>query len=136
MILAALVDNQLVGANEPIKFVSLRVTAGSFGQSAEIVIDHDGKEVSASSEGNGPVDAVFKAIRQAVPHQGTKLDLFQVHTVSGGTDAQADVSVRLAQDGILSSGRAADVDTLVAAAKAYLHALNKLEVRRQKRIAA
>lgn len=134
--IAALVDNQLVGADEPIKFVSLRVTAGSFGQSAEIVIDHEGREVTAESEGNGPVDAIFKSIRAAIPHKGAKLDLFQVHTVSGGTDAQADVSVRLAENGVLASGRAADVDTLVAAAKAYLHALNKLEVRRLKRIAA
>jgi len=113
---------------------SLRVIAGSPGpQSADLTVLVDGAEQTASCAGNGPVDAVFKAIRAAVPHQG-KLDLFQVHTVTGGTDAQADVSVRLKGEGIIATGRASDPDTLVASAKAYIHALNKLEARRLKRV--
>ena len=56
--------------------------------------------------------------------------------MTGGTDAQADVSVRLKGEGIMAVGRARDVDTLVASAKAYIHALNKLEARRKKRLAS
>ncbi len=132
----ALVDDQLSAVGERISFQSMRVIAGSPGpQSADLTVLVDGAEQTASCAGNGPVDAVFKAIRAAVPHQG-KLDLFQVHTVTGGTDAQAEVSVRLKGEGIIATGRASDPDTLVASAKAYIHALNKLEARRLKRVAA
>ena len=95
----------------------------------------DGDVHEVTCEGNGPVDAVFNAIRSIVPHQG-KLDLFQVHAVTGGTDAQAEVSVRLKGEGIMATGRSSDPATLVASAKAYIHALNKLEARRLKRLAA
>ena len=81
------------------------------------------------------MDAVFNAIRQIVPHDA-KLDLYQVHAVTGGTDAQATVSVRLNGEGIMATGRSSDPDTLVASAKAYLHAVNKLEARKAKRKAA
>ncbi len=71
------------------------------------------------------MDAVFNAISALVPHQA-QLELYQVHAVTGGTDAQAEVSVRL-RDGERSvTARGADPDTLVASAKAYLSALNKL----------
>ena len=92
----------------------------------------DGEEKFAIARGNGPGDAVFNAIREIVPHEG-KLELYQVHAVTGGTDAQATVSVRLNSDGIMSTGRSSDPDTLVASAKAYLHAVNKLEARKAKR---
>ena len=132
----ALVDEQMAEAGERIGLVSLSIASGTHGpQSADMVLMVDGEEVTSKAEGNGPVDAMFKAIRNAVPHDA-KLDLFQVHTVTGGTDAQADVSVRLNGDGIMAVGRAHDVDTLVAAGKAYLHALNKLEARRRKKMAA
>ena len=112
---------------------SLQIVAGTKGpQTAQIVLKVDGAERKADAEGNGPVDALFKAIRAACPHEA-HLDLFQVHTVTGGTDAQADVSVRLQGDGIMAVGRAHHVDTLVATAQAYLHALNKLEARRKKK---
>jgi len=112
------------------------VVAGTDGpQTAEIDLEIDGEDKFAIARGNGPVDAVFNAIKQIVPHSG-KLDLFQVHAVSGGTDAQADVSVRLNGEGIMATGRSSDPDTLVAAAKAYVHAVNKLEARRKKRLAA
>ena len=78
---------------------------------------------------------MFNAIRKIVNHEA-KLDLYQVHAVTGGTDAQAEVSVRLNGEGIMAVGRASDPDTLVASAKAYIHALNKLEARRMKRLAA
>ena len=90
----------------------------------------DGDVHEVTCEGNGPVDAVFNAIRSIVPHQG-KLDLFQVHAVTGGTDAQATVSVRLEENGKTINGQGSDADTLVASARAYMHALNKLLLKRQ-----
>lgn len=132
----ALVDDHLAAAGERIIFKRLRVLAGSDApQSADLTVNVEGQEVCAEATGNGPVDAVFNAIRQVVPHE-SKLDLFQVHAVTGGTDAQAEVSVRLKGDGIMAMGRASDPDTLVASAKAYIHALNKLEARRLKKVAA
>ena len=134
--IAALVDSQLSEAGQRVSLNALRVVAGTEGpQTADLELIIDGEVKATSSEGNGPVDAVFKAIRKAITHEG-RLDLFQVHTVSGGTDAQAKVTVRLDGGGFLASGVGAHPDTLVAAAKAYIHALNKLEVRRAKRIAA
>lgn len=132
----ALVDDQLAADGERISFESLRVIAGSEGpQTADLSLIVDGETQSVSSEGNGPVDAVFNAIRKIIPHEG-KLDLFQVHAVTGGTDAQAEVSVRLKGEGIMATGRSSDPDTLVASAKAYIYALNKLEARRLKRMVA
>ena len=132
----ALVDDQLSREGERITFKRLRVVAGTEGpQTAEIDLVIDGQERWTTARGNGPVDAVFNAIRETVPHDGI-LELYQVSAVTQGTDAQAEVSVRLSEDGIVATGRSADPDTLVASAKAYLHALNKLEIRRQKRFAA
>ena len=132
----ALVDEQLAAEGERIAFKRLRVVAGTDGpQTAEIDLVVDGEEKYAIARGNGPVDAVFNAIRQIVPHQAV-LELYQVHAVTVGTDAQATVSVRLNGDGIMATGRSSDPDTLVASAKAYLHALNKYEVRKAKRKAA
>ncbi|MGE3248480.1 MAG: alpha-isopropylmalate synthase regulatory domain-containing protein, partial [Beijerinckiaceae bacterium] len=81
--------------------------------------------------GNGPVDALFNAIRDLVPHSAN-LELYQVHAVTEGTDAQAEVSVRLEENGRSVTAKAADPDTLVASAKAYVAALNKLIVKRTK----
>jgi 2-isopropylmalate synthase len=132
----ALVDEQLAAEGERIAFKRLRVVAGTDGpQTAEIDLVVDSEEKYAIARGNGPVDAVFNAIRLIVPHQAV-LELYQVHAVTGGTDAQATVSVRLNGDGIMATGRSSDPDTLVASAKAYLHALNKYEVRKSKRKAA
>ena len=73
----------------------------------------------------------FKCIKSLVPHEA-KLELYQVHAVTEGTDAQAEVSVRLSEDGRAVTAKGADPDTLVASAKAYLGALNKLMSRRMK----
>ena len=128
----ALVDDEVIRDHEAIRFVSLRVEAGSIGpQSAELSLDVQGKRQSARSSGNGPVDAAFHAIRQIVPHEAN-LELYQVHAVTGGTDAQAEVTVRLEEDGKSVTGQGADVDTIVASVRAYIHALNKLLVKRQR----
>jgi 2-isopropylmalate synthase len=112
------------------------VIAGTMGpQSATLTLDVDGKHHTVQSGGNGPVDATFNCIKQLIPHEAV-LELYQVHAVTEGTDAQAEVSVRLSGDGRAVTARGADPDTLVASAKAYLGALNKLMARRQGAAAA
>ncbi|GLS53173.1 2-isopropylmalate synthase [Methylobacterium gregans] len=122
----ALVDENLATAHDRIRLVSLSVIAGTHGpQRATLKIMVDGRTITEEADGNGPVDAVFNAIHALVPHEAV-LELYQVHAVTEGTDAQAEVSVRL-KDGERSvTARGADPDTLVASAKAYLSALNKL----------
>ncbi len=106
------------------------MVAGTQGpQRATLRLDIDGKVVTEEATGNGPVDAIFNAIKTLVPHTA-KLMLYQVHAVTEGTDAQAEVSVRLEEGGKEVSARGADADTLVASAKAYINALNKLSQKR------
>jgi 2-isopropylmalate synthase len=110
----------------------LQVVAGSKGpQSAELELEIDGVVQHTKTTGNGPVDATFNAIQQLVPHTA-RLQLYQVHAVTEGTDAQAEVTVRLEEKGKSVNGQGADPDTLVASARAYLHALNKLFTKRAK----
>ncbi|HVX99494.1 MAG TPA: 2-isopropylmalate synthase [Pseudorhodoplanes sp.] len=125
----ALVDEEIATAQDRIKLVSLTVIAGTMGpQSATLTLDTDGKHQTVQSSGNGPVDAIFNAIKTLIPHQAV-LELYQVHAVTEGTDAQAEVSVRLSDQGRSVTSKGADPDTLVASAKAYLGALNKLQAR-------
>ena len=77
------------------------------------------------------MDATFSCIKALVPHEAV-LELYQVHAVTQGTDAQAEVSVRLSESGKSVTAKGADPDTLVASAKAYLGALNKLMIKRQR----
>jgi 2-isopropylmalate synthase len=124
--LIALVDDEIVHAHERIKLVDLTVFAGTKGpQSAALTLDIDGVHVTHQATGNGPVDAIFNAILALVPHNAV-LELYQVHAVTKGTDAQAEVSVRLAEDGKTVTAKGADPDTLVASARAYIASLNKL----------
>jgi 2-isopropylmalate synthase len=128
----ALVDDEAGHGGDRIKFVSLQVIAGSKGpQKATLELEVDGKIRTTEAGGNGPVDATFNAIGELVPHQ-SMLELYQVHAVTGGTDAQAEVTVRLEENGRTVNGQGADTDTLVASARAYIHALNKLLVKREK----
>jgi len=130
--LIALVDDEVASGNDRVRFVKLRVTCGSEGpQQADLRITVDGEERSTTAEGNGPVDATFKAIKQLFPHSAA-LQLYQVHAVTEGTDAQAEVTVRLAEDGRSVNGLGADIDTIVASARAYINALNRLLVKRER----
>lgn len=128
----ALVDDQIGHAHERIKVVNLEIHAGTKGpQTAEITLAIDGEDKTFKATGNGPVDAIFNAIVTLVPHNGV-LELYQVHAVTQGTDAQAEVSVRLVEGDKQVTARGADPDTLVASASAYVAALNKLMVKRGK----
>jgi 2-isopropylmalate synthase len=130
--IAALVEDQATLATETIRVVSLTVIAGTAGpQKATLTLDVNGSEVTREMAGNGPVDAIFNAIHAIVPHTA-KLQLYQVSAVTEGTDAQAEVSVRLEEDGKTVTGRGADPDTLVASAKAYISAVNKLSSKRKR----
>ena len=128
----ALVDDALALGHDRIRVKALRVIAGTEGpQEAQLTLVVDGEERSATATGDGPVDAVFNAIGEVAPHKAV-LRLFQVHAVTEGTDAQAQVSVRLEEDGRIATGQAADTDTLTASAMAYVNALNNLSARKEK----
>jgi 2-isopropylmalate synthase len=128
----ALVDEEIAHAQDRVKLVSLTVIAGTMGpQSATATLDIEGRHNTVQATGNGPVDATFNAIKAMIPHEAV-LELYQVHAVTEGTDAQAEVSVRLSENGRAATAKGADPDTLVASAKAYLGALNKIMLRRQK----
>ena len=130
--IVALVDEESRD-NDRIKFVSLQVVCGSKveHQTAELELEFDGEVVSTKAEGDGPVDATFNAIK-ALTFDTQHLQLYQVHAVTQGTDAQAEVTVRLEENGKTVMGQGADTDTLVASARAYINALNKLLVKREK----
>ncbi len=130
--IVALVDDEVAAGNENIKVVELSVIAGTQGpQEATLTLEVDGATHSTKATGDGPVDAIFNAIKALVPYNAHLL-LYQVHAVTGGTDAQAEVSVRLEEDGKSVTGRGADTDTLVASARAYVSALNRLQTKRLK----
>jgi len=128
--IVALVDDEVGRDNQRVRFVSLDVRAGSRGpQSAALELEIDGTVHQAQAGGDGPVDATFNAIRTLFPHEA-KLVLFSVGAVTEGTDAQAKTTVRLEEGGKMVDGQGADTDTIVASARAYIHALNKLLVKR------
>lgn len=121
----------LIGASvaekDQVQLKKLLITCGTEGeQVAELTLAIGGERKTTRMEGNGPVDAIFKAIRQLVHHK-SRLELYQVHAVTGGTDAQARVTVRLeSESGDMIGGHGVDADTLVATTKAYVNALNRL----------
>jgi 2-isopropylmalate synthase len=128
--IVALVDDEVMRDHERIRFVSLDVHAGSKApQRAELELEVDGVVRHAVSTGDGPVDATFRAIHEIFPHEAN-LVLFSVGAVTEGTDAQARTTVRLEENGKMVDGQGADTDTIVASARAYVHALNKLLVKR------
>jgi len=132
--IVALIDDEFSKGLDVIKLVSLSIYAGTEGpQFADLSLEIDGEVKQNKSEGDGPVDALFNSIRTLIPHTAS-LQLYQVHAVTEGTDAQAEVSVRLHESGKTVIGRGADTDTLVASARAYISALNRLMVKREKSV--
>ena len=133
--IVALVDENLIIDNKinSINLKSLKVFAGTGEpQKAEMTLDVFGEIKKTSETGDGPVDAIFKCIKTLYPHD-VKLQLYQVHAVTEGTDAQATVSVKIEENGRTTVGQAADTDTLVASANAYLNSLNKMLIKREKK---
>jgi len=131
-LIALMRDSDLDAEHDRLQVKFLRVICGTEApQSADLILSIDGTEHRVTAQGDGPVDATFNAVKALVPHHA-HLELYQVHAVTGGTDAQATVSVRLQEDGHIATGQASDTDTVVASAKAYVNALNRLMVRREK----
>jgi 2-isopropylmalate synthase len=98
---------------------------------ANVVLAEDGAERRAEARGSGPVDATFKAIESIVA-SGAELTLYSVNAVTSGTDSQGEVTVRLRKSGRIVNGAGADTDIVVASAKAYINAVNKLHSKAEK----
>jgi 2-isopropylmalate synthase len=125
--LQALVNDAGFSAeNERVKLVSLKVCSET-GETptASVVLTVDGEEKSGSASGGGPVDAAFKAI-ESIIQTHSELELYSVNSITSGTDAQGEVAVRVQKDGRIVNGQGADTDIVIASAKAYINAFNKL----------
>lgn len=112
--------------NERLKLVSLQVCSET-GETpdARVTLWVDGEEKSGHSQGGGPVDAAFKAIAALIPVE-SELLLYSVNNITSGTDAQGEVTVRLEKAGRIVNGQGADTDIVIASARAYINALNKI----------
>ena len=129
-LVALMQDQSETAATERLRVERLRVVCGTDGpQTAELTLVVDGERRVVEATGDGPIDATFNAVKAAHPH-GARLQLYQVHAVTGGTDAQGSVTVRLEEEGRIASGQASHTDTVVASARAYVSALARLIVRR------
>ncbi|MEI7784535.1 MAG: 2-isopropylmalate synthase [Betaproteobacteria bacterium] len=126
-ILALVSQESVTSEKEQYGFVSLsqRSETGEVPQ-ASIVFTVAGKEVRSQAQGNGPVDASLKAIEAQV-QSGAEMVLYSVNAISGSTESQGEVTVRLQNSGRVVNGVGSDPDIVVASAKAYLSALNKLQ---------
>jgi 2-isopropylmalate synthase len=123
---ALVTEANLDAVDEQFKLVSLKVCSET-GETpvADITLNIDGEEHSASAPGGGPVDATFKAI-EAIVSSGTELQLYSVNNITSGTDAQGEVTVRLEKGGNIVNGQGADTDIVIASARAYVNALNRI----------
>jgi 2-isopropylmalate synthase len=125
-ILALVSEENVAHENEHYAFVSLKQTSETGEKpNAKVIFTIGGKEVSGESQGNGPVDASLKAI-ETHAKSGAEMVLYSVNAISGSTESQGEVTVRLQNSGRVVNGVGADPDIIVASAKAYLSALNKL----------
>jgi 2-isopropylmalate synthase len=126
---ALLSDEAVTPESEHYKLISLAAHSETGEQPfARVVISEDGREKRAEARGGGIVDATFKAIESMVD-SGTELLLYSVNNVTEGTDSQGEVTVRLSKNGRVVNGMGADTDIVLASAKAYINALNKMSVR-------
>jgi 2-isopropylmalate synthase len=134
-ILALVGDEAVTQEQETYRLVSLRQHSETGERPhAVVVFTADGHEVRGESDGNGPVDASLKAIEAHV-RSGAEMVLYSVNAISGSTESQGEVTVRLQNSGRVVNGVGADPDIVVASAKAYLSALNKLQSKAE-RVAA
>jgi 2-isopropylmalate synthase len=119
-------ETNLDATYERVKLVSMRVCSET-GETpkADVVLAIDGEEEPGTAVGGGPVDATFKAI-ESIVSSGTVLKLYSVNAITSGTDAQGEVTVRLEKGGRIVNGQGADTDIVIASAKAYINACNKV----------
>lgn len=123
---ALVTEVNLEAENEYVKLVALKVCSET-GETpdARITLRINNEERQGRSRGSGPVDATFKAI-EAVIDSGADLQLYSVSNITSGTDAQGEVTVRLERGGRIVNGQGADTDIVIASARAYINALNKI----------
>lgn len=123
---ALVTDANLQAGNERLKLLALRVCSET-GETpdAHLTLWFDGKEHAANAQGGGPVDAAYRAI-ESVVNSGATLLLYSVNNITTGTDAQGEVTVRLEKAGRIVNGQGADTDIVIASAKAYVNAVNKI----------
>ncbi|MBI2487261.1 MAG: 2-isopropylmalate synthase [Deltaproteobacteria bacterium] len=127
----ALISDEFLRSSDFFKIISINFASGTdMRPVATIKILIDGEEITVSEYGSGPVDAVYKAISKATGVT-PNLQSYVVAAITGGTDAQGEVTVRVEEDGIVSQGQGANTDVVVASAKAYVNALNKLRWRKE-----
>jgi 2-isopropylmalate synthase len=129
---AIVADEVLMRTPEKFKLSHITVTCGSFGvATATIQMEVEGKQVRTAELGDGPVDATLKAIRK-LTRSKAKLQQYNVGSITGGTDAQGEVTVRLEEGGRTVVGRGSSTDIIEASAKAYIHALNRMHFKKEK----
>jgi 2-isopropylmalate synthase len=131
-IMALVSDEQHAHEHEYYQFISLSQQSSTGAKpKAQVVFSADGREQTCSAEGNGPVDAIVNAIESKV-ESGAELLLFSVNAITTGTESQGEVTMRLSKAGRIVNGVGADLDIVVASAKAYISALNKLHSKTEK----
>jgi 2-isopropylmalate synthase len=124
--LLAIVEDELVSIPEAFILETVKVETGSEVTPQAIVkVKISGKTVEAKAKGSGPVDACCKAIDQVTKFHGELVD-YSLHGVTGGKDAMGEVSMRVKAKGKIVTGRGVSTDVIVASAKAYISAVNKL----------
>jgi 2-isopropylmalate synthase len=129
---AIVTDEVLMRTDEKYKLSHITVTCGSFSvATATVQLEVDGKQLRTAELGDGPVDATLKAIRKLTKTKA-KLQQYNVGSITGGTDAQGEVTVRLEEGGRTVMGRGSSTDIIEASAKAYIHALNRLYFKKKK----
>ncbi len=123
---ALVTDTGWTAGDERYRLVSLRVCSET-GEvpNASVTLKTEAGEKTARAGGSGPVDAAFKAI-ESIANSGCELQLYSVNAITSGTDAQGEVTVRVENEGRIVNGHGSDTDIVIASAKAYLHALNRL----------
>ncbi|NQD38387.1 2-isopropylmalate synthase [Permianibacter sp. IMCC34836] len=126
-LLAIAKDSQQIQVNEGLRLVSLKVHSET-GETpaASLVLSINGNEKQANAQGNGPVDAAYRAVNDLVGSD-VAVQEFTVNAVTKGMDSQVEVNVRVEHDNHIVTGHGADMDIVVASVKAYLHALNTLQ---------
>jgi 2-isopropylmalate synthase len=130
--LEAIVVDEVMRTSEQYKLTHITVSCGSCSvATATVQMEIDGKLVRTAELGDGPVDATYKAIKKLTKTKA-KLLQYNVGSVTGGTDAQGEVSVRMSEGDKTVTGRGSSTDIIEASAKAYIHALNRLHFKKSR----
>jgi 2-isopropylmalate synthase len=133
--LEVLVADAVLRLEDKFRLLSVNVTSGTTAvPAATVEMGIEDRIVKEAAFGDGPVDAVFRVIGR-ITECKAQLVRYQVNAITGGTDAQGEVSVTLSEDGVTAIGQGAHTDIIVASAKAYINAINKLEWRRSQHTA-